>query len=145
MADKHQMVDGDGKPVTLFGLPIYFTDEAMKIERDDLVLKAQWLPEQLPDPLDDAPSWFCGCGGLNADPKGFLRDLLNAFADENSCGSPYVSLPAFTELYKTYPASTVELVLYLLDHMGYVEHGGSVSSSAWLTGKGEKLREWANR
>ncbi len=149
MADK-PLLDDDGKPVTLFGLPVVFSDKAPRFMDNVVLLPLSSYPYVTPiqiteekgeDP--DKPDWFCGCGG--GDPKRFLRDLLNAFSDENSMGRPYVSLPGFYKLHEKYGSAAVELVLYLLDHMGYVEHSGSVSSSAWLTAKGEELREWANR
>ena len=38
----------------------------------------------------------------------------------------------------------VDLVLYFLNHLGYIEHSGSVSSSSFLTTAGRELRRWAN-
>lgn len=152
MSDKKPMLDADGKPVTLCGYPVHFSDKVELLGVvGDVVLRPlsefHMVPPATNQPLADqgegAPEWFCGCGG--ADPKRFLRDLLNAFAGENSCGSPYTDLAAFMEVMTTHSDSAVELVLYFLDHLGYVEHSGSVSSSAWLTAKGEELREWANR
>ncbi len=37
--------------------------------------------------------------------------------------------------------NVVELVLYLLDHVKLIEHGGTVSSSSWLTEEGLDLRK----
>ena len=87
------------------------------------------------------PAWFCGCGGSN--PDECLKAILNAYTRECALG-PYLDLAAFSEVYKKYHADAVELILYLLDHLDYVGHTGSVSSSSYLTESGIELREWAN-
>lgn len=93
--------------------------------------------------MNEKPSvapWFCGCGG--SDPRQCLREILDAFTRESATG-PYIDLKALAPVNERYTGSAVELILYFLDHLGYIEHSGAVSSSAWLTESGEELREWA--
>lgn len=90
------------------------------------------------------PDWWCGCGTCGVDRKGVLRDLLNCYSQDSSLKESYVDLDKFKQFYKTADVEAVtEVLCYLLDHLGYMEHSGSICCSQALTEDGLALRDWA--
>jgi hypothetical protein len=75
-------------------------------------------------------SWFCGCGQPEDAAAALLRLLrLHPLFDHQDELNAWLS-----------DDGVRYLLLYRLDHDGLNEHGGSVGG-AWLTAKGEALRD----
>ena len=103
-------------------------------------------------PATKTPDWFCGCGSLMS-KKECLADLLNCytkpFSDEVDGYLDLTRIDEFVDKWSVKPSNTygsalVDLILYFLNHLGYIEHSGSVSSSSYLTTAGRELRRWTN-
>jgi hypothetical protein len=88
--------------------------------------------EQLRVELD----FFCGCG----DPEAAARALL-AILDLHPL---YGHHKDFWEGLFGHDGGMGYLVLYFIDSLGLTEHGGSIGG-AWLTAKGEALRDALRR
>ena len=72
--------------------------------------------------------WFCGCGNPD-DAAARLCDLLTFHPLYENRG----------EFERLVPDSGIQhLLLYMLDHLGLTEHGGSVMG-AWLSDKGKDV------
>lgn len=78
--------------------------------------------------------WFCGCG-CREDAAGALLRLLRIHPLYEHQNELTAMLPDLGVKY---------LVLYMLDRLALTEHGGSVGG-AWLTEKGEAVRDALNR
>lgn len=83
--------------------------------------------QQLRMALDE---WFCGCGSPEDAAGALLRLLgLHPLHDHRAEFKEYV------------PDDGIEmLLLYMLDRLELTEHGGTVGG-AWLTAKGEAVRD----
>lgn len=78
--------------------------------------------------------WFCGCGSPEAACKSLLRLLsLHPMYDHWRDAEAWVG-----------DEGLLYLLLYQLDRLELTEHGGSVSG-AWLTPKGEAVRDALGR
>jgi hypothetical protein len=76
--------------------------------------------------------WFCGCG-LPDEAADALRKLLQFHANLDSGARSLDAAKAFVP-----DAGTRYLLLYALNHFGWIEHGSSIDG-AWLSEEGEAL------
>lgn len=76
---------------------------------------------------------FCGCGNPTGATASLLRLLETFDRDFDKREAPYLSLPKWIP-----DDGAMFLLVYWIDHLGLIEHGGGVLAS-WLTPKGEEL------
>lgn len=88
--------------------------------------------------MKDMPDWWCDCGEPD-EALEVLKEILNTF-DGTGNDYHFTSLEKLNEFDNKHGIGVSCLILYLLDHVGIIEHSGSVVSSAWLTFEGEKLK-----
>jgi hypothetical protein len=83
---------------------------------------------------------FCGCGNPTGATASLLR-LLETFDHPFDDGRepPYKSLPKWIP-----DDGAMFLLVYWIDHLDLIEHGGGVLAS-WLTSKGKDLLEALRR
>lgn len=80
----------------------------------------------------ETQKWFCGCGS----PELAYSTLLRIF---RAC--PMFKDGGRAAIQTMVPdEGAFNLLLYALDHFGYMEHGTSINC-AWLTPKGEAMRD----
>jgi len=90
---------------------------------------------------------WCGCGNPE-DALAFMRDIMQVMKDgsdgnRSELGVPYEQsawAKRAKQLEEMLPGPLGLSYLYMLDHLGLTEHGGSVGGS-WLSEEGEKALE----
>lgn len=117
----------------------------MAIEENTESLVAEQLAEGarlLPDSIASLASFFCGCG----DPEAVWEWVKTYLSMLNERSASRRDWPWKPETGPEY------LSVYLLDHLGFMEHGGTVDCP-WLLPAGEEAlaflsehgSEWASR
>lgn len=73
--------------------------------------------------------WFCGCG----DPEAAAEELLALLR-----AHPLHTDERWKKLEDDLGTGRFHLILYMLDHLGYTEHGGVVGGG-WLSDRGKEI------
>lgn len=81
----------------------------------------------LPKSMCDLSDTFCGCG----DPElayQWISDYLTRISNQNTS-------------YKVPTTGPEYIAIYLMDHLGFTEHGSTIHGS-WLTDRGKEVLEF---
>lgn len=102
------------------------------------------IPDERQDESGLLPPWFCGCG-MPEEAAAFLREVLDNIRELREAPKERGKEMAAYDRFAARQAELLPsdglryLLYYLLNHVGVLEHGGSVPG--WLSDEGKALLE----